>query len=293
MTIPKYLYHYTSQKGLLGILKDNKLRMTNILYLNDSSEFSHTVELVKTELKNRKKLLSKKKGIVGLMVDEGIDGKMFDRLNFLESLLNEIFPENDFISKNNIYVFSLSKEHDDLNQWRGYCPKEGGFCIGFDSNKLLYLVDKNIGYEIRECKYCKIDGSQEIVNLVDPFVNRLYDITLKSGKAGVTKIHREFLNEIIRISPYIKNDSFQSESEIRVIYRCEEEDINFHEGKSMIIPHVEFSPVDDDNKLPISKIIVGPTPHPELSKLSIENLLQSKKYKGVEVDISDIPYRSW
>jgi len=56
MTIPKHLYHYTSQKGLLGILQSKKLWMTNILYLNDSSEFLYTVDLVKTELENYKNL---------------------------------------------------------------------------------------------------------------------------------------------------------------------------------------------------------------------------------------------
>jgi hypothetical protein len=49
-TLPKHLYHYTSQKGLLGILEHDNLWMTNILYLNDSSEFKHTLDLVKTEL---------------------------------------------------------------------------------------------------------------------------------------------------------------------------------------------------------------------------------------------------
>ena len=44
METPEYLYHYTSQKGILGILQTNKLWMTNILYLNDSSEFTYTLD---------------------------------------------------------------------------------------------------------------------------------------------------------------------------------------------------------------------------------------------------------
>ena len=56
-TEPDILYHYTSQKGLLGILKDNKLWMTNILYLNDSSAYRHTIYLLKSEVEERKKLL--------------------------------------------------------------------------------------------------------------------------------------------------------------------------------------------------------------------------------------------
>jgi len=59
----------------------------------------------------------------------------------------------------------------------------------------------------------------------------------------------------------------------------------------MIIPHIEFSPVDDDGKLPISKIWVGPTPHQELSKLSVKSILNTYGYEEVKVEISKIPYR--
>ena len=52
-TEPDILYHYTSQKGLLGILKDDTLKMTNILYLNDSNEFFHPISLFQEEWKNR------------------------------------------------------------------------------------------------------------------------------------------------------------------------------------------------------------------------------------------------
>ena len=70
------IYSYTSQKGLLGILQSKKLWMTNILYLNDSSEFTHTLDLVKAELKVQKKLLSK--GIPrGLLTDENVIDKKF------------------------------------------------------------------------------------------------------------------------------------------------------------------------------------------------------------------------
>ena len=44
------LYHYTSRKGLLGIIQNHELWMTNILYLNDSREFMYTLELVKSEI---------------------------------------------------------------------------------------------------------------------------------------------------------------------------------------------------------------------------------------------------
>jgi hypothetical protein len=58
----------------------------------------------------------------------------------------------------------------------------------------------------------------------------------------------------------------------------------------MLIPYVELDLSDKDGKLPINKIIVGPTPHPELSKMSVHSLLKSCEY-SIEIESSKIPYR--
>ena len=58
----------------------------------------------------------------------------------------------------------------------------------------------------------------------------------------------------------------------------------------MIIPFIKVDFNDDSGKLPISKIIVGPTPHKELSKLSVEYLKERISY-DFEVESSMIPYR--
>lgn len=290
MILPKTLYHYTSQNGLLGILNTGKLWMTNIRYLNDSSEFKYTLDLVKSELEKGKKLLLSKRGVVGLSLDKGIEGETFKIYELLEGLLNYSYYD-DRREIPELYVFSLSEKPDDLNQWRGYCPSEGGFCIEFDTNKLEDIILNKNHYEIDNCKYCKKDDSLEIRNLVEPFFLRLNTL-LESSDIGYTGVFRGLLLDINRISPYIKDFSFHSESEIRIIYRGENNIIKYREGKSMVIPYTEGDLLDDVNKLPINKIIIGPTPHKILSKISVINLLISKGYPG-EVESSEIPYRSW
>ena len=51
-TVPdeKILYHYTGQDGLLGVLKEKKLRVSSVLHLNDAAEFSYTIGLAKQHL---------------------------------------------------------------------------------------------------------------------------------------------------------------------------------------------------------------------------------------------------
>ena len=52
-----FLYHYTSLKGLRGILSTRQIWATDILYLNDSAEFIFTINLLRTILKEEFKLI--------------------------------------------------------------------------------------------------------------------------------------------------------------------------------------------------------------------------------------------
>jgi hypothetical protein len=81
--------------------------MTNILYLNDSSEFTHALDLFSLELMKNKNNIPR---------DElpGVD--------FIKTFIKYLSSTRNPIG----YVFSLSKNGDDISQWRGYCP-EGGF----------------------------------------------------------------------------------------------------------------------------------------------------------------------
>jgi hypothetical protein len=187
------------------------------------------------------------------------------------------------------YIFSLSIDGNDLNQWRGYCS-EGGFSIGFDTTKLSSIIDKNkTDYEIAKCVYDTIPKEELIKSVFD----LIWTLFKSNIEMNIIDVSTGVGTKIITISPYIKHESFKDEQEYRIISQYTDEKIKYREGKSMMIPYIEFSPVDDDGLLPISKIIVGPTPHKELSKLSVESLLKSENYNGVEVEISKIPYRSW
>ncbi len=46
----KPLYHYTTQSGLLGIIRTRTIWATHTQYLNDRREFLHAVDLVREEI---------------------------------------------------------------------------------------------------------------------------------------------------------------------------------------------------------------------------------------------------
>lgn len=282
MTNP--LYHYTSQAGLLGILKSRQLWMTNILYLNDSTEFTHTIDLVKTELNDRRKSLINNGGLRAIVLNGNynINEKQLQALERLERILDGFNTE----VRTSSFVFSLSEREDDLSQWRGYCPNTGGFCIQFN-DELSSIVNNKAGYKIEECKYDPEEKKKLVKSIFDDSLfgsNRSWTI-----EESVLKL----IQKMVGIAPYLKDNSFKEEKEHRIVYNTmNEREIMYREGKSMFIPYFEGEFVDNNGKLPLSKIIVGPTPHKELSKISVRYLLETYGY-DIEIECSNIPYRSW
>lgn len=291
-SFPEILYHYTTQEGLLGILKEKALWITNLYYLNDSSEYLHAFDLAEKEIKNNIAVLSKNKSgkekdIQNYLVlrndAEYIKTKLnIERLNKLVDLIPEI--NNDI----RIFVCSFSEKSDHLGQWRGYCQNESGYCIGFDSKKLASLSNEQ-GLTLECCIYKK----KEKNDLIEMRVKTLIDNLSRSGAAEA-----KFLENLIEVAPTIKRAAFRDEAEWRIIRKVisdNELKTFFKRGKSFIVPYTTFNLATKKNKseLPIKSIIIGPTPNPELSKKSIRALLDENQLKDVEVMSSKIPYRNW
>lgn len=189
--------------------------------------------------------------------------------NFLHRILSDISLFRPF-------VFSLSENHNDLSQWRAYSHDGIGFCIGFNKERLQNISTLiNIG----KCIY-------------DPEVKKKKVNDFLDNIQSNNKFASEHIAELILSMPFTKHESFIAENEWRLYgLPINDSQIKFREGKSMVIPYLELPIKDNNGKLPISRIIIGPTPHPELSKHSIDVLLKSKGIDYVKVDYSEIPYR--
>ena len=60
-SVPRLLYHYTTQAGLIGILESKSIWATHGLYLNDASELRLGIEMFKQRLAD----LSVRTGVTG------------------------------------------------------------------------------------------------------------------------------------------------------------------------------------------------------------------------------------
>lgn len=260
-SVPELLFHYTKSKGLIGIIKEGKIRITRIDYLNDSSELQLAFDYIRDEIKQQLKGIEKKR------TDNELNHMMRD-LEFID-------PKRPI----NICIASFTKRGNQLSQWRGYCEVGNGYSLGFDGIGLKNLVLEysllnGKHYRLCPCEYKEKEQRRLIKDLVNstPIEDFL------------------FQKEALSLAPTIKSDKFEEEDEWRLIsppltYKGAE----FREGKSSIIPYWQFDLRITDT---LRKIYIGPTPEPELSKSALQGLLIKKNIFGpYDISYCGIPLR--
>lgn len=269
---PPIVYHYTTQRGLLGILETDSLWATKVHYLNDSSEYTHALDLATEILRSR--------------IEHEANEHERKRLQ----CLLEIIPR--FV-KMNVSVASFCERGDLLSQWRAYGGRSGGYSLGFNTSRLRrqaseqqWILVKCV-YDDQEQRNLVSDVIQEALetefNTEDGYIDPL--VLPKGGNFGV---------HITRIAPLLKNKSFREEQEWRLVSRAlMAGHMRFRPGRSTMVPFFEFRLGEKDPSY-LESVTVGPGPHMGLAKDATSMLLvRWNMHKQAKVDCSEVPYRNW
>ena len=268
--LPEIIYHYTTQDGLLGILKESALWVTKIHYLNDASELIeplHVADTVLTKLKQQLDI-------------EDVKDKQTKREIYL-SMLDDI---RDW-ERINICVASFCADGDFLSQWRGYGVPGSSYSIGFDREKLTETIQSH-PFDLHRCQYFNPEAyRQRIEQFIIGFIN---EVTEKHS------VPIDFISEFVKMAATIKFECFEEEFEWRIVsrrpLRFSDDRFNFRAGKYMLIPYYSL-PL---NLSSIVEIIVGPCHHPDLARDAVYGLANKYELKKVlpgNVKLSSIPYR--
>jgi Protein of unknown function (DUF2971) len=301
------LYHYTDQKGLLGILDSKSIWATHLSYVNDLEEYKVGIRLVERVIEETK--------IRGL-----IDGKTEADL---KSILKT--PDScDFYAAS----FSRANNGDALNLWRAYAKSLPGYSLGFSAGRLQEVIrprsdgiQTNMSW-LSEVFYISREENAEprlmssyrsvptISSLIEHlrFNNYKDDISYGMDIEEIVAAIRNNLEAVKRVSlllmsilPTLKDAGFSDEVESRVIQLRYDgapsnttNPVQFHHGSWSIVPHVKIPISFGEHQPPvIERIVIGPCPHPAEAKKAIQILLNSKGLSSIEVDVSKIPYRNW
>lgn len=267
------LWHYTRQRGLLGILADGNMWATDFRFLNDGEEYRHALGLIADAAQRS-------------AYDEMFVKQLCVSLSFLR--------QGEDVAREPIFVVAFSAARDDLSQWRAYAPFGTGFAIGFDREQLEVKAREH-GAELVQCCYPPDACSQVFVGeaLEAIAVNSEYAYTnakdhedVYDACAGIVHWIRSHL-KVVRACIAVKHNAFKHEYEWRVWSAQRDRRICFRDTRTTMIPFISL-PLSGEEV--IKEIVIGPSSNPSLSKGAVQMLCMQY---GINPAISSsaIPYR--
>jgi hypothetical protein len=263
---PEQLFHYTTQSGLLGILESGALWVTQIQYLNDSTEFGLALKLA---------------------LERAVARKTTENNAVCVAMLDSVIGWIKEIKIFNICSVSFCEDSDLLSQWRGYA-ENSGYSVGFQTDA---LADKSetIGGHLFRCIYENDIQSQIVDEIITASLSSVVDLNKENNSEEYTNsiihgIADKVKRSIVKYGVCFKDAKFKEEREWRIIiYAPIIKDFKFRHGKSAIIPYCVLKLVKDiavDNGVCrtiingewagiIKKIVIGPCPDKERSEQAI------------------------
>lgn len=271
-TQAEVLYHYTSAKGLLGILQSSRLHATDVRYMNDERELAHGLELVSESFEEWR---TQQKTPLRHKILRGIN---------LKSL----------ISRYDIYAHCLSANRDQLSQWRGYAAEGTGYAIGFMRTGLeeLTVEDTSVPAILVRMDYSS-NAEGTIAYLEGILLG--HEEAEKEGKPFTMASSRRMIEEILLAeSLKFKNSAFVEEKEWRLcslVPKTSDLPPEFLPRWNTLAPFVKFkSPAEA--RLPIFEIVLGPGTDKERTHAALKRLVHRYGYDNVHITESEAPYRT-
>lgn len=269
----KNLYHYTTVAGLFGIVENNCFWLTNLKYMNDSSELIHAWQIIKNTINDLK--------------------NSTEFCPFFKELLDIIYNDKQHHTTD-YYAACFTHSGDYLPMWNMY-GKESGVSI-----EINLLSNFNFTYG-PNCFFYDMIYDESILEKFVRFVIRTYyeEYLKENNKVDFniikTAVIREILFSILFYENNFKNKNFSYENETRLLYyHHSETKIKYRVKNGIIVSYVEqpIPTLNKDKKLPITSITIGPGENQHLVKTSVEDFMNAKGYNNIEIKISTIPYRN-
>lgn len=279
------LYHYTDSSGLLGILTNQSLWVTKSNFLNDRTEISYIDDVIKAAIN---KLLphSMANKLVKLILSE---------LSYLRGI-NE-----NALKAQNYYICSLSTNPDSLTLWSEY-SNHYGYNIGFDVSKLRNILDdKDSDVPLNVHGKVIYDFDQQCSLIMDE-IKKTKILEFNNEKEGseAKEEIKHFSVVLLLYSFFLKSPVFAQEEEYRIVFfqhnhpkgnKRLNNEIYFRDRIGVFLPYIKVQLIDQNSKLPIRRITIGPKHNIDIAEQGLELFLLKSKYENVELIRSSIPLR--
>jgi Protein of unknown function (DUF2971) len=302
-TLPKLVWHYTTFRGLEGILGGN-IWASSAAYLNDAEEFRYGVKVAFAEFAAQIEEYAEKWDMEPARNVQ----PHYSRALMLRSIVRRQFIG---VLGKDVFVTSFSTREDDLSQWRAYGGAGPSFAVGFDAHSLAKQASE-LGFKFQRVRYGRKQIRGELKRTFFPRIRTIFaehEPNLVDKK--LHDIKRKVTDELHEIAAFAKHESFEDEEEWRLACRAplltnSKLALKFRLSSSLVVPYVEI-PLHDpwpDNAalssyngdLVVSSIVavsVGPSPHPKELKQAVEEMVERRGLHHIEVSSSTVPFRNW
>src|SRR6516162_523469 len=292
------IWHYTSGDALLGVVETGTLYATQVSCLNDSTEIRYGEKLLRDAFMN-------------IRTDAMEEKVLLERI--IRTTVEE--PATPTNVGSAWFVTCFSTEKDDLSQWRAYSGGENGYAIAFLAGGFF-----GRGSFVARVNYEKEQHNQVAENVANATMSFFKEgltgrvsgrpPTSAPGRLGAddTAVEREawtikFLGVwerlIGRLAPMVKDAAFRAENEYRIVHELQVHEmgqLRFRQKQTLMSRHLPliFPPPNyatQSQLLPIMEVMVGPSRHKEISRVSVDTFLRQKGYSAVPVTMSNIPFQ--
>lgn len=275
------LYHYTSPAGLRGIIENGVLWAGDAWFMNDLREARYGIELMRGALE---------------ALEPGCEIERRIREQALEAFLDF---ENNAGELPRSHIACLSREGDQLSQWRAY-GRPRGFSIAFDYGWLLQdphlLSSPKQPLTVQEVVYEREAQLEKFRSIFDDAVTDAKGASDGGvDRAGLTN---DFLVSALQRAVWFKDPAFQEEREFRLqffsgYYKQDSADLKFRDGAMGLTPYMEIQLAPRGARMirALREVIVGPQPNEAEALRAVRQLLNKNGYDDVEVRPSNVPLR--
>ena len=291
------LNHYTSSKGLRGILKSRSIWCSHISSFNDPAEFKYGKSLVVNELQS------------ALEYSHVHEIKLF-----LQKLIKDI---ETFELIYDVYIACFCESDNLLSQWRGYGASGGGYNIGislFDNDIKFHHDYENINDIEQESHVILrkiIYNEKEQIELI----RKIVTVLIKSASKGLAEFKNrdnlpeawpnmasmQSVNILYDIFLSLKNPAFEEEAEWRLIKTIKKgykpQLVNFREPFGKLISYLNtyiFTRENDNLQFPLRKIRFGPMLDKITTQHTLELLVENSASSAdiIKINVADITIES-
>jgi hypothetical protein len=271
------VWHYTTGAGLIGIVESGSLFATQVSCLNDATEIRYSAK------KLREALSALSAGMNGEQPEAALVKRFAELLQD-----NEAAPTSAPLP---YFVSCFSSLEDDLSQWRSYGGGENGYAIGVMVKDLFGVPNSlvaRVNYDAETHGAVAREAAEATV--------KFYKEGLKEGIEDWDNIFLELWDyTLTQVAPFLKDPGFAVEQEVRLVHLLEQTEMSqlkVRQRKTMMSRHLPMRfPSAGQLGVPISKVIVGPCRHREITRISVDTLLRTHGYPSGLVVSSQRPYQ--